>query len=249
MYSITLFEKNTNRSFTFSPGIISIGKSSVNDFQIKKNHISRHHARLFSEKGEWFLFDLDSTNGTFLNGERLQPNVPYRIGLYDKISFSGTDDYSVVKLEEYNEAPQFTPKDEYESLNGGKKFYSLPSAIKAFVESNYSDSNAFEYISKELSNASLYFPVREIANTNDPDSIVSDDFLAVRLDDGVEYLPMFTSRSEIEQGPAAKFVLLSPEKYIEAVSQASDDLVINPFTTAYKLSSQWLKSLIMTGRS
>jgi pSer/pThr/pTyr-binding forkhead associated (FHA) protein len=39
--------------------------------------ISRRHARIYTRDGACFIEDLDSTNGTFLNGERLTPYLPY----------------------------------------------------------------------------------------------------------------------------------------------------------------------------
>ncbi len=40
--------------------------------------VSRRHARIYTRNGECFVEDLDSTNYTFLNGERLTPYLPYK---------------------------------------------------------------------------------------------------------------------------------------------------------------------------
>ena len=53
---------------------------------LNDDYASSHHARLLPRGGEWFLEDLDSRNGTFLNGQRveqpekLQPGMEIRIG-------------------------------------------------------------------------------------------------------------------------------------------------------------------------
>lgn len=39
--------------------------------------ISRRHARLYTREGKWYVEDLDSTNGTYVNEERLTPYLPY----------------------------------------------------------------------------------------------------------------------------------------------------------------------------
>ncbi len=39
--------------------------------------VSRRHARIYMREGKCYIEDLDSTNGTFLNGERLTPYLPY----------------------------------------------------------------------------------------------------------------------------------------------------------------------------
>ena len=53
--------------------------------------VSRKHAAIQREGDTLLLIDLDSTNGTYLNHERIQPNQPFqlqngdviRLGLYD----------------------------------------------------------------------------------------------------------------------------------------------------------------------
>ncbi len=44
-----------------------------------ENGVSRRHARLYTEDGLAFVEDLDSTNGTFLNEDRLTPYVARRV--------------------------------------------------------------------------------------------------------------------------------------------------------------------------
>ena len=48
--------------------------------------ISRRHARVYMREGHCFIEDLDSTNGTFLNAERLTPYLPYRFNDGDTLS-------------------------------------------------------------------------------------------------------------------------------------------------------------------
>lgn len=46
----------------------SIGRGSDNDLVINDRRVSRHHAQVRDLDGRLFLIDLESTNGTFLNG-------------------------------------------------------------------------------------------------------------------------------------------------------------------------------------
>jgi pSer/pThr/pTyr-binding forkhead associated (FHA) protein len=39
--------------------------------------VSRAHAKVRAEAGKLYLLDMGSSNGTFLNGQRLAPNQPY----------------------------------------------------------------------------------------------------------------------------------------------------------------------------
>jgi pSer/pThr/pTyr-binding forkhead associated (FHA) protein len=54
-------------------------KKSVPDIDLSpfggsKAGVSRKHSRLLCRQGDWFVEDLGSTNGTFINGEKLAPN-------------------------------------------------------------------------------------------------------------------------------------------------------------------------------
>lgn len=55
----------------FSQPEILIGRDTKCDVSITDEALSAHHARLTYHHGQWWLEDLDSTNGTFLNRERL----------------------------------------------------------------------------------------------------------------------------------------------------------------------------------
>jgi hypothetical protein len=62
-----------------------IGKmEGITDYRIYSNTVSRKHADIIKEQGEYFIVDLDSTNGTYLNGRRLQPGVKEKLvdGVY-----------------------------------------------------------------------------------------------------------------------------------------------------------------------
>jgi pSer/pThr/pTyr-binding forkhead associated (FHA) protein len=47
--------------------------------------VSRGHARLHIENDRLFVTDLESTNGTFLGGKRLDPNIPTLIRKGDEL--------------------------------------------------------------------------------------------------------------------------------------------------------------------
>lgn len=49
--------------------------------------VSRRHARIYTRDGTCFVEDLDSTNGTFLNGERVTPYLPYAFHDGDTLTF------------------------------------------------------------------------------------------------------------------------------------------------------------------
>ena len=64
---------------------ISIGRASSNTIQLTGEGISRSHARISFENGQYILTDLGSSNGTFVNKKRINQVV---LNHNDKILFS-----------------------------------------------------------------------------------------------------------------------------------------------------------------
>src|SRR5215216_3488220 len=58
-------------AYTLEGDQITIGRDSSNAIAINDAEISRRHARLTFQGGKYILEDLGSTNGTFVNGQRL----------------------------------------------------------------------------------------------------------------------------------------------------------------------------------
>jgi pSer/pThr/pTyr-binding forkhead associated (FHA) protein len=58
-------------AYTLEGDQITIGRDSTNGITINDAEISRRHARLSFQGGKYILEDLGSTNGTFVNGQRL----------------------------------------------------------------------------------------------------------------------------------------------------------------------------------
>lgn len=65
---------------------LTIGRSSESGLVIRDDYTSTHHARLMLWGENWVIQDLDSTNGTFLEGTRVTlptavpPGTPVTIG-------------------------------------------------------------------------------------------------------------------------------------------------------------------------
>jgi pSer/pThr/pTyr-binding forkhead associated (FHA) protein len=69
------------------PGeLLTIGRSGESGLVIRDDYTSTHHARLLLWKEGWVVQDLDSTNGTYLDGQRVTTpvlvplNTPVKIG-------------------------------------------------------------------------------------------------------------------------------------------------------------------------
>jgi phage tail-like protein len=56
-----------------------IGRSPDNDLVLQHTKVSRRHARLEAEKGKLSLFDLNSSNGTWIGENRIPPDEPQEL--------------------------------------------------------------------------------------------------------------------------------------------------------------------------
>ncbi len=57
-------------------GPLTIGRSNESNLIIRDDYTSTHHARLMLWNDRWVIQDLDSTNGTFINGEKVSVPTP-----------------------------------------------------------------------------------------------------------------------------------------------------------------------------
>ncbi len=66
---------NGTQVYRLNRKTISIGRHTDNDITISDPHVSRYHAQLRVAQGYFILFDLNSTGGTSVNGERITQKV------------------------------------------------------------------------------------------------------------------------------------------------------------------------------
>ena len=69
--------------------VVTIGQGPQNDVVLDDDSVSRLHARLEFELGSWMLTDLESTNGTAVEGTRLAPGVPTPLAYASTVQFGG----------------------------------------------------------------------------------------------------------------------------------------------------------------
>ncbi|RKQ33122.1 FHA domain-containing protein FhaB/FipA [Kocuria tytonis] len=73
-------------SYQLGAAPVLLGRSTEATVPLEDDYASGRHARLFPQGSRWFLEDLGSTNGTFVQGQKLsraaavEPGVQFRVG-------------------------------------------------------------------------------------------------------------------------------------------------------------------------
>ena len=69
--------------------VLVIGRRPNCDVHLSDKRVSRVHAVLMLFEGSWYIEDLHSTNGTYVNGTGIRQRVPVRRG--DTVGFAGPE--------------------------------------------------------------------------------------------------------------------------------------------------------------
>lgn len=75
---------------------IMIGSSKDNDIVLSDTGVSRTHANMFFQLGNWYIVDCNSTNGTYINDCRVDAELAVMVTDKDVLSF-GNAEYKIVK--------------------------------------------------------------------------------------------------------------------------------------------------------
>ncbi|ANO51324.1 FHA domain-containing protein [Woeseia oceani] len=69
------YQGRTVREISLNTERVMIGRSEHNEIAIASRFISRHHALFIRDNGTTLLMDLNSTNGTFVNSQRVSNHI------------------------------------------------------------------------------------------------------------------------------------------------------------------------------
>ncbi len=65
------FKDQLLKEIPLDKGLITVGRSPECDIHIDNPAVSGFHAKIYRESGRFFIEDTNSTNGTFINGNRV----------------------------------------------------------------------------------------------------------------------------------------------------------------------------------
>jgi len=76
----TMDGSDEGQSFDIKTDTVFVGRSAANHVQMKDKFVSRKHLVIFRKGGKYFIKDLKSKNGTFINGEAIRAGVKNAVG-------------------------------------------------------------------------------------------------------------------------------------------------------------------------
>lgn len=254
LYSDTLrfTVASTGENKEFSKTEVNVGRDPSNDYHLAgKTYVARRQATFFYERQMWFLRDNNSTNGTYINGKRLEAGKKYQLATNDEISFAKQE---TVIFDKHMRPEQ--PKGDPEA----KALVFLEAGMATFAKSQYKDDAALKLIVAALMDAPLYFPVEidlsamlgsvdptklKAGDTIQPQKDVRMRILTLCPDGGVETVPMFTSNEEANKGPGASMIRFYPQDYLPKLIEMDKPVIINPFSDSrFLLSKQIITEIL-----
>ena len=111
-------------------GVLMIGRSNSCNIVLPLSNVSGFHVQiLMNDLGELFLIDQNSTNGTFVNNQKIQSGVPTKITEKDNVTLSKSDEIQVVFNPDRFETGQLSGPN-YQSHEDTKASTNLLSKLK-----------------------------------------------------------------------------------------------------------------------
>jgi len=115
---------------------LSVGRGSDNDVVLGSKQVSRNHAVLSVLNGELYVKDLESSNGTFVNEQRIEGNKSQRLNGNDTLGFASFNFQVIAPVAVALDNEQAVPAVSDEpvlSTNAATSTESIPAAAESAV--------------------------------------------------------------------------------------------------------------------
>lgn len=115
---------------------LSVGRGSDNDVVLGSKQVSRNHAVLSVLNGELYVKDLESSNGTFINEQRIEGNKSQRLDANDTLGFASFNFQVIAPVAATLDNEQAAPAVSDEpvlSANSDTSTESIPAAAESAV--------------------------------------------------------------------------------------------------------------------
>lgn len=112
-------------------GVFKIGRSPDNDLTVPDDSVSSHHAEFFRRDGRWWIRDTQSSNGTYVNGRRIQESAVLK---GDRVNFGFSEfifdgqkliSAATIPAATIPVAETFLPPDSRSSATGSRGYVAL----------------------------------------------------------------------------------------------------------------------------
>jgi len=165
---------------------VVIGRSTAVDIHVPDRFLSRQHARLFLKDESWWIEDLASRNGSWINGKRI--DCPIVFGQDDRVRLSNTHLYFSPGAEE----PEPTPTD-FITSESDVAFRPVDELIKSAHSLGPSELDPTETVIRQSEHLRLLNQFHSsLSQPLDLDNllelILDQLFDALRADQGIIYL-------------------------------------------------------------
>jgi sigma-B regulation protein RsbU (phosphoserine phosphatase) len=126
--ALAVINPSGNRTrMPLEPLPFTIGRQGDNNLVLRDNRASRAHARIVAENGDYFVEDLDSRHGVFVNGHRVKR---HKLIDADRIDFGFQDSYRLVFTLEDDEIRRFMEQMSTQAAAGATNLSKLRSLVE-----------------------------------------------------------------------------------------------------------------------
>ena len=117
MYKVKIiWGKNVIEKILMENKSIIIGREN-SDVIIEDKYISKAHCKIYIKEGNLYIEDLNSTNGTYINGKRIEKHVPYIITPHDVIQLTKS---GIVEIKIYKSYKETKISEDKKIINIGR---------------------------------------------------------------------------------------------------------------------------------
>src|SRR5260370_35649115 len=75
-FLVPLKGADTGRQFSLEQDVMVLGRQTDSAICLESQAVSRHHARILRVDSSFFVEDMGSSNGTYINGARIRDRAP-----------------------------------------------------------------------------------------------------------------------------------------------------------------------------
>lgn len=85
---VEIYGLNLGRKYDLLSEVVTVGRDPENSIVVESDSVSRRHCRIEKANEDWYIVDLGSTNGTYVNDILIQPRARLSSGQFIKIGDS-----------------------------------------------------------------------------------------------------------------------------------------------------------------